>query len=347
MKCGMKILSLLKKRWYVLAALVVIIGAGVYIRKPTVKGESTETYTVRRKALKEALSLSGSIDASEHVSLRFQSAGKLTYVGVKEGDYVQKGQLIASLDQRELQKRLTRYLNTYSSTRLDFDQQQDDNKTPDLWSLTDDQRRRALRIGDKSQNSLNNSVIDVELQALALEYSNLTSPIDGLIVRIDTPTAGVNITPASAEFEIVNPNTLYFVVDADQTEVTNLYTGQPAEIVFDAYQDKKVVGNITSISFMPKSGETGTVYEVKLTYNQHAAPFRYGMTGDATFVLKERANVLVVPSSFVFEEGDKKYVWRDVNGKREKTFVTVGETVETDTEIKGGIHPGDLLYQSG
>lgn len=340
------ILSVFKKRWYVFLLLVGIVYGGIsYTKAPKVKGETDTAYTVKRQTLKEVISLSGQVQAKDRVILRFQSAGKLAWVGVKEGDYVEKGQLIANLDQRELQKRLARYLNTYMNSRLDFDQEQDDNKEPDIWSLTDDQRRKALRVGDQAQNSLNIAVLDVELQSLALEYSNLFSPISGIVVRVASPHAGVNITPAQAEFEIIDPNSLYFSVFADQTEVTQLYLSQSADIVFDAYSDKTVNANISSISFTPQEGESGTVYEIKLNYNQHAAPFRIGMTGDAAFILSEKAKVLVIPSNYVYAEGNKKYVWKEENGRNLKTYVQVGEEVDSDTEIKSGVREGDIIHQ--
>lgn len=341
-----KIKTILRRRWYVFILLILLVGYFYYQNKSTqVKTSTEKKYTVRRDTLKEFLSLSGQIQADQDVTLHFQSSGMLSWVGVKEGDIVKKGQLIATLDKREIQKRLQKYLANYTKTRLDFDQKQDDNKDSNILSLTDDQRRATLRIGDKSQNDLNSAVLDVEIQNLALEYANLFSPIDGIVVKANSPYAGVNITPAQAEFEIINPNTLYFSAIADQTEVIKLQSGKSGEIVFDAYSDNKNYGTISTISYTPKRGETGTVYEVKLSFNQYSNQYRLGMTGDVSFPLTEKVDVLSAPASYILSEKDKKYVWKLVNGNKEKQYIKVGDVYDSATEVLSGLKEGDQIVE--
>ena len=63
--------------------------------------------------------------AREQSKVAFQTGGKLTQIAVKEGDVVQKGQYLASLDQRQLQKSLQKELNDYMKARWTFDQNKD------------------------------------------------------------------------------------------------------------------------------------------------------------------------------------------------------------------------------
>ena len=79
------------------------------------------TYTVKREDLVETLSLSGEIDAKEKADVKFQTSGLLSWVGVKEGDYVKKYQSLASLDKRELQNSMSQLLNLYMKERWDFE----------------------------------------------------------------------------------------------------------------------------------------------------------------------------------------------------------------------------------
>jgi membrane fusion protein, multidrug efflux system len=340
-------LNLLKKRWYIILIVLVVAGLIIYKNISDAKAQAikTKTYTVKRQDLKEELSLSGQIDADEHAVLRFQTSGRLSWVGVKEGDYVKKYQGLASLDQRDVKNRLQKYLNTYSKTRYDFDQSQEDNQIKNIGGLSEDARREALRVFDKAQFDLNNSVLDVELQNLSIEYSYLYTPIEGLVTRVDAPFSGLNITPTSAEFEIINPKTIYFSATADQSDVVKISESMNGTVILDAYPDKELIGTVRSISFIPKAGETGTVYEIKIFMNTNndKYQYKYGMTGDINFAVNEKHNVLSVPSTYIKIDEDKKYVMKKINGKMEKIYVKTGMDIGDNTIITSGLKEGDMV----
>ncbi|MDO9027868.1 MAG: efflux RND transporter periplasmic adaptor subunit [Candidatus Roizmanbacteria bacterium] len=335
-----------KKRWYLVLIIIVIIGF-IFYKNNSSKAikNKVDSYKIKRENLKEVLSLSGEINAEEKVSLKFQTSGRLAWVGVKEDDYVKKYQVIASLDQRDLKNRLQKHLNTFTSQRLTFDQTKDDywNKQYDL---SESIRKSAERTLQDSQYDLNNAVLDVELQSLTVEYANLWTPIEGIVTRVDTPFAGVNITPSGAEFEIVNPKTIYLSVTAEQSDVVLLKKGMEGEVVFDAYPNRTFTGVIDYISFSPKKGETGTVYQVKLILDSKARelPLKLAMTGDVSFITREKPNVLSVPLKFIKKDNKGNYIIRERKGKKEKIYVKRGEEFDSKVEIKNGVEAGDIVY---
>lgn len=330
-----------KKRWYlVLLVFVIVVG---FIYKTTLseqKNKKRQTYKVKKQTLKETLSLSGEIDAEEKVTLRFQTSGRLVWVAVKEGDYVKKYQTVASLDRKEVQKKLEKGLRDYSKERNDFEE--DKQVTYKNGALTD----TIKRILEKNQYDLDKAVLDVEIQNLAIEYSNLITPIAGIVTKVGSPFAGVNITPTQAEFEIVNPKTVYFSGNADQTDVVKLIQDQTAKITLDPYEDRKITGKIKSIGFTPKEGETGTVYEVKLVIDQtnDDYTFRLGMTGDANFVVREIQDVISIPATFIKSEKGKKYVEVLKGSNKIKKFIKTGEAVDSAIEIRSGLEENDVIY---
>jgi len=327
----------IKKHWYI---FLIVLGIAIFtyykISAKTVAQNKKETYAVKKNNLTETLSLSGKIAANEAVTIRFQTSGRLSWIGVKEGDYVKKYQMIAALDQRETEKNLKKYLNTYLDTRWDFDQTKEDYKDKAISTAMQ-------RIIDQAQFALDNSVLDVEIKNLAIEFSNLFTPIEGIITRVDAPFAGVNITPATAEFEIVNPESIYFSVNADQNEVINLKEKDKGEVIFDSFPDKTYSGEVTSISFSPKTGETGTVYEVKLSIPKIEG-LRLGMTGDVDFITKERKNVLNIPTSFINKDSNGDYVYVLIKEKKQKRYVKIGDEIDGQTIIKTGLSEGETIY---
>lgn len=338
--------------WFFLIGLGIgiVVWKGVILpqqSKTTAKKQST--YTVKRDTIKENLTISGELDADEKITLRFQSSGLISWIGVKVGDWVKKNQLIASMDQKELQKNLEKYLLTYMDSRWDFEQTKDEYRQPaqGYWGLPWDQRNGIDRTLQKAQFDLNKTVLDVELKDIALKYANLFSPIDGIITKVGAPVAGVHVTATQAEFEVTNPNTIYFSLLPDQTEVTKLMPTMSAEIVFDSYPEEKITGTIENIAFTPKSGETNTVYEAKIFFplgDPSHTKYRLGMTGDATFTTLEKPDVLTVPLSFIKTEKDKKYVMKQTGDKKEKIYIDIGIESDQVAEVTGGLAEGDVIY---
>ncbi|MCX6732313.1 MAG: HlyD family efflux transporter periplasmic adaptor subunit [Candidatus Roizmanbacteria bacterium] len=228
---------------------------------------------------------------------------------------------------------------------LSFDQVGSDNQR------VGDQPTNDLDLGDKmkrllenAQYGLDNSVLDVELTNLSIEYSNLFTPIEGVVTRADSKYAGVNITPSQAEFEIINPKTLYLSFTADQTEITKLSEGMKGEMTFDSFPDQTKSGSLYYVSYTPKAGETGTVYEGRVRIPEEAAnKYRYGMTGDVSFTLSEKNNVVVVQDKLIKSEGDKKFVWRKKNGTQEKVYIKTGLETDGLVEILSGVEMGDVI----
>ncbi len=342
---GNKVFSFVKKRWYLF--LIVIVIGGVYFNQQKAaqaKKEKDTTYVIKRRDLKETLSLSGQIDAEEHVILRFPISGKLVWLGAKEGESVKKYQGLASLDMREVQKKMQKTLNDFAKMRNSYDQSQDDNQRvgDQPTSEAGDAMKRLL---EKAQYDLNSSVLDVEIQDLAKEYSYLYTPIEGILVRADAKYPGVNITPANAEFEVVNPQTIYFSATADQTDVIKLSENMKGDITFDSYPDSTYKGEISHIGYTPKTGESGTVYEVRVKMMDlgNERKYKMGMTGDIEFAIGGRENVVAVPSLYVKSEGEKKFVWKMVNGKNEKTPIKIGLEADGAYEILSGLREGDVV----
>jgi len=194
------------------------------------------------------------------------------------------------------------------------------------------------------QYDLDKAVISVELQDLAKQEALLSSPIEGIVTRADIPFAGQTAVAGTSTFEIVNPASIYFAVSVDQTEVNDIKKGNTAKIFLDAYPDETVSGNISDISFSPKTDESGTVYKVKLLLAIDNSQYKYrlGMTGDATFVTEKKVNALYLPVSFVKSDDEGSYVF--INEKKEKKYIKTGIETDENIEIVSGLTEGDTIY---
>jgi len=290
----------------------------------------------QRQDLTEQITLAGSIDATSKAELKFQTSGQLSWVGVKVGDQVKKYQTVASLNKDQLKKQLEVDYNNYKNTATTFydttDQYKDSVITTEI-----------KRILERSQNTLNNSVISYELGDLAIKYSNLYSPIAGIVVAVDQPNPGINVTSVSNIISIVDPQSIFFKSRIDQEDVVKIKVGDRAKIEIDSFPDQFFDSEITYISFTPVNGETSTVYEVRFELSVENN-YRLGMDGDVNIILKEIPNALTVPVETVYQDQDQPYVFTlDQNKNLIKKTIKIGIETDTEVEILEGITENDQI----
>ncbi|MEI8067747.1 MAG: efflux RND transporter periplasmic adaptor subunit [Candidatus Shapirobacteria bacterium] len=299
-------------------------------------------YTPKVETIKDELILASSIDSDQIANIHFQNPGKLVWVGVKVGDKVKKGQAIASLDKEQLRKSLATQYNNYRTQLSQFNDTQDQyKKTKENLLVTD----TIQRILDRTQYSLDNSVINYEITDMAIKESVITSPIEGVVTSIDQPLAGVNISPLTANFTVINPNSLFFKSEIDQETVTKIKQGQKAILKLDSFPDSEIESKVTFISFTPIVGQSSTVYQIRfeLPLKNNELNYRIGMDGDATLVLNQADNVLTIPTDTVNDDNGQRFVYLKEGNKLVRRNITVGIETDTNTEIKEGITQNDQV----
>lgn len=297
-----------------------------------------KSFIVERRNITETIELSGEIDAYKLANLHFPAGGLVTYLPFKEGDSVQKFQTIASLDQRQLRKTLTKKLNTFAKERNDFDATQDDNRTStDLGNISVDLRR----ILEAAQYDLANATIDVEIQDLSIKLSRLYSPFDGILIQSPISSANINISLTDI-FIVVDPSSLYFRADLDESDLARIEETMPVLIELDAYPELKIESTIEYISFDSKEKSTGTTYEINLTLPVDILEqLRLGLNGTASIIISQKTDILVLPIETIVEEIDRTYVLVRKNGDIKEIDITIGSSDNNFIEITSGLSQGD------
>jgi RND family efflux transporter MFP subunit len=331
--------SWIKKHKLLVGLLLIVIGFGAF-RYFKGKDVSYDEYTVTRSDIKETFELSGKVTAGTSASLRFGAGGLITYMGAKEGDQVKKWQTLASVDTRQLQKVMEQKLNLYAIQRGTFDQTLDDN---DNSVPGGDLGNTLKRLLEKNQYQLDNTVKDVEYQDLYLKLSRLTSPIMGILVRSPIDTANVQVSPTDT-WVVVDPSSLYFSADLDETDLSRVTKGQKVEVSIDAYPDRDITTEVESISYSPKETSAGTTYEVKLPLSGHVDLMRIGLNGTAAIIVDEKNDVLTLPSSALSAKDGKTIVLIKSGNKYVEKEVETGIENEGVVEILSGLGESEHVY---
>lgn len=327
-------------KWFWVIVIVVMLGFGWYLFSSKKAKDLVVTTTVQKGEVKEELVLTGMIKADKHVLLSFPTSGKISGVYVKEGEWVKKGRTLTALDRTTLNTAYQQALNTYKSYQAAAE-----NTVDSVKGHAGDETfaQKATRtLAEVARDSAYDSVKAAQYN---LANATLYAPFDGVVATLYFPSAGVNVSFTDTQVEILDPASIYFDVEADQSEIINIKDKQEVEIVLDSYRDKTFTGVVSFVAYTPKVGVAGTAYKIKVEFKKDSLNGmlpRIGMSGDAKFILSQKANIINVPARFVNSDKDGKYV--NLGKAGNKVRVTVGIEGEESVEITSGAKEGDILY---
>jgi RND family efflux transporter MFP subunit len=331
--------NFLKNHWKMLLFVVIIIALFMFWQMKSKQAKEPKlTFTKpARETLIKTLEVSGVVDAKERANLRFIAGGKVVYIGAKEGEFVKKRQTLATIDRATLQKQLQQDLNLYMKERWDWDQTLDDTKDRAL-------PKKEERSVDKSQWDLENTVLNVEIQDIAIKNTVLSSPIAGLLTHAPTMVPGVQLM-ATDYFEVVNPNTLIFKATVDESDISLVKPGLQAEINLDAYPEEQLPTHVNYIAYTSSQTSTGTVFLVEFPMTDPMLErFKIGMNGDVSIVIDTKPDVMAIPLTATRQRDKKTYV--DIR-TGEKTYtekeITTGLETDEKVEVISGLTENDEI----
>jgi RND family efflux transporter MFP subunit len=335
----------IKRRAKFVFTITIIVLVGFLIYRKTIAKQSInqETTTAQIRDLKQVLDVTGKVEARGQAVLHFQTGGKLIYIGAKVGDNIKKGQVIASLDKTALKKSIQKSLNTFLTNRTDFEQYRLDHKV-----TSDDFNSQLLtpeiiKKLEKDQFSLQNAALDVEIQDLTMQLATITSPINGIVTQMATEVAPVNIGVTDT-FTIIDPGSLYFAAMIDEADLSKVYASQSAELILDAYPDKPINTQVSSIDFTSSVGESGgTVYKIKLPLPSNQLDYRLGLNGQVNLLLNERIGALSLPIETIITKDSQKFVKVLESGNQISKPVKTGIETADYVEVLEGITPNDQV----
>jgi len=182
-----------------------------------------------------------------------------------------------------------------------------------------------------------------------VKFATIYAPFDGIVVSASPKYSGVNVTPASASYRIIDPKSIFFNIQVDETDVSKIKVDSEVKIKLDAYKNEEFTGYIKNINFNSTiTSGGGTAYRVFVTLPENVDNiFRLGMNGDALIVTKKLEKVVIVPISALLEKNGKSYIWKVDNGKAVRKEVEVGVSNENSLQIENGISEGDTIISSG
>ena len=322
--------------WIFLGVVTIVIWRIVVNSNKPIK---VETAKVVGGDLVQSVSTSGTVKADQYAPLTFQGGGLVAWVGVKAGDVVKKGQAIAQLEAILLNAAYQQALNNYRNYQAIAENVLDSVKGNDT---TETFTQKATRTtAEVNRDNAYNSVLSARDN---LKNATIYAPFAGVIDSIVPASAGINVLPGAANYTIVNPQTVYFDAEVEETDLPNVKVGQTVNIRLDAYPDSLYQGKVEVIGMVAFTSRTGgNAYHIRISLpNNIDQKFKVGMGGDTDIIYNTILQVLKVPSSAVVTD-TSNYVWVAENGRAKKVKVETGASSIDETEIKSGLKEGQIV----
>ncbi len=316
-----------------LLAGLIIVGVGAVVALGAAKGKNKAVEVrmeqVSPRDLVSVVTASGKIEPDTKVDVLSDIQGRITKIGVKEGDIVHKGDFLLQIDAAIYQAAVSRANALVSSAQSDFLRSR----------ANQDQAKRALDRALELQKA-NSSLITVEAieqaqtgydvakanteasqagleQARAglaeandnLRKTRIVAPISGRVTRLAVEEGEVAVPGTFSRdvgllMTVADLSVILAKVQVDETDVVRLAEGDSVEVSIDAFPDTTFMGKVTKISNSAQLTATSTAsgsndravdFDVEVTLKTPPKDIRPDLSCTARIVTDVRKGVLSVP----------------------------------------------------
>jgi membrane fusion protein, multidrug efflux system len=305
----------------------------------------------------------GAVTPIYTVTIKSQISGYLMQVLYREGQIVQKGDLLAEIDPRPYQVMLEQ-----AQAGLARDQANLENANVDLKryqtlvplkAIPEQQlaTQQALVKSDAAVVQTDQAQIDTA--KLDLTYCHITAPITGRVgLRLVDPGNYVTANDSTGLVVItqIQPISVIFTLPEDQLPAVLAQTRAGARLKVEAY-DREMANKIGegALSTMDNQIDptTGTV-KLRATFDNSKGSLFPNQFVNARLLVLEKKGVVLVPTATVQRNAQQTYVYLVVPPTPPKSdltvtvrSITIGTTEGDDTEITSGLNPGDQVVMTG
>jgi RND family efflux transporter MFP subunit len=368
-QAGKRVLTIL----LVLLLLGGIAAAAAYALRNTKPVVDVTTVTTAETGAHAALNASGYVTPRRRATIAAKITGRVTSVHFDEGTRVQEGQLLATLDDSDVQRALSSAKadrDTSEAAIADF-QVQLRNAELELvraqkLQAAGVQTQEALDNAATAADSLKAKIALARQQVVAskarideaqqaVDNTVIRAPFAGIVVSKDAQV-GEMVSPVSAGggftrtgiATIVDMKSLEMEIDVNESYIARVHEGQRVDAFLDAYPDKPLHGFVRTV--IPTADRQKATVKVRITFDKIEDFILPDMGIKVSFLEdapKEKLGaakpLATLTQDALRDDGSQKIVYLLKDDHAERRAVTVGKTHGTDVEILAGLNPGDIV----
>jgi len=319
-------------------ALFLLIGCGSE-NEEVVKDNriAVKTEAVIKQEISLPIHTSGKISATAEAKLSFKIGGIIQKIFVREGQYVQKGTLLAELNQSEIAANVEQARNGFDKATRDYDR---------VKNLYND-KVVTLEQFQNVETGLNIARSNLQIAEFNQKHSKIYAPAKGKILKqLNEENELTNAGYPLFYFGSENAGWILRVGVTDK-DILKITMGDSAKVVLDAYTNVQFDARVTEVgqSANPYNG----TYEVELTLDSNNYKIISGFIAKVDIFPSKSESYKLVPIESI-NEADKNsgYVYSPGNDDSvEKLFVTLGPIVNSKVAVTAGLEGVDMVVTTG
>lgn len=294
-----------------------------------------ETAVAGQSDMSTARNYSGTVEESSGTVLSFTVPGTVQTMNVSEGQFVKKGQLIATVDGTSLR-------HAYDISRSALAEAQDAYNRMKM--LHDAEAIPEMKWVEMEQ-TLKQAQSAEAIARKTLSDASLVAPISGYVSEkyID---AGSTAAPGLPVVKIVNIDPVKINVSVPENEIAAIPVDGEAVITVSALGNKSYTGRV--IQKGVAANPITRAYDVKMTVDNPDGELLPGMICDVNLNTDSMSRALTAPMDAVMLAADNShFVWLDSAGYAIRRTVNVGPLTDDGIVITSGLQRGDTLIVKG
>jgi RND family efflux transporter MFP subunit len=292
--------------------------------------------TLEPTTFKHYIEMQGQVDAAENVIAMQTNPGIVTAIYVKEGDQVQKGQVLYTTDASVYEKQIGILETQLSLVTTAFEKQER------LWKQNIGSEIQYL------QAKTNKEALEKQMAQLkaTIDLSKCKSPISGTVdevrLKVGDMAAPSQLMPG---VRVVNSSRLVIKTKVSDAQIGKIRVGDKVQVVFPDI-DKQIESTVSFVGqVVDKASRT---FNVEVRLDNRDANYKANMIAKLLINDDTQKGVIVVPTNTIQRSEDgAQYVLVAENNVAVKKTITTGADYDGNTVVKSGLTQGDRLITFG
>jgi membrane fusion protein (multidrug efflux system) len=269
----------------------------------------------------------------EEVALSFETSGKITDILFEEGNSVQKGQLLAKVNDKPLQAELKKLEAQLPLAQGRVHRQK-------LLLEKDAVSQEAY---ESVNTELEKLLADIELVKSHIAQSELRAPFDG-ILGLRQVSEGAYASPQTIITTLTKISPLKLELSVNEKQAAIIQKGTKIGFSVENYS-KNYTAEVYAIE--TKLDRLTLTLKVRARYANSDGKLKPGQSAATYLTLNEIDNAIVVPSISVVAEMGRDIVFTYQNGKAHQTIIKKGMRTASSVQVTDGLTAGDTILTSG